>query len=260
MNDSWHLYLTQTSACLRRAHGWPRRHLEDHPECEWDGDDPASLRHLQIPAQRKRRPLHVYLGSSLTKWARVDLRLRDPRERQIAAQACLESNFGIAPVEWTCVPAPYRKHGGSVVCAMQRNLLEHLAQASRASGLELVSIKPFVQSVWNTFVRKMPPPATLVTIERDAFTIIVADRQDIALVNAYRYQGGPELVQRELRRLACGDSRDALRRIHVGGAATARHIARQGDVSFTLARKDTYLERDRYEDFRDLGFCDWRDA
>jgi hypothetical protein len=132
--------------------------------------------------------------------------------------------------------------------------LHRLHELARERQLQLVSVVPHVQSVWNCFLRNTALPATLLTLEDDGLTVMVAGLRQLELVTTFVHQRQAGLIERELQRLRLGAANQALGNIHLGGPVSLHAMA--AGVPLALALRPRYLTRERYRDFRELGFCE----
>lgn len=260
MNESLHLYLNATEANLRRRSGPPwRRKIEQLAVSVWDMDDPASLKPEGLPSARTwRRPLHVYIGSALSKFMAIDLPqgLRDESEVRAAAQAQMQHQLGLQATDWHFTLDRNATPGKSIVCAIRRDAIERLHLLSQENGLRLVSLKPFVAGVWNAVQSKRKGDASeglaLVAIENDAFTVFVEAAGALVSMNTLSHRCESDLVDREIRRLGYSAGAHALDAIRV---ALPPHLSALAQAaSDRLIRHGDYLEHALYADFRDLLF------
>jgi hypothetical protein len=254
MNESWHLYLTGSRLFVRRAHGLFRRHVEHVTELAWDRPTLAALSMPGTP-HRAERPLYVYVSSSMLRWTTVSLQLKDPTERLLAARACLQERYGIEPADWAVQLQETGVLGYTIACALRKELLEGLRGLGRTNGLRLASVRPYVQAVWSTFSSKHRWPATLVTVEPDAFTVIAPGSGKETCISSFCHQRQSGLIEREITRLALAGAAAVGQDVHIAVSDQLRHMLPNGASQATPMCKASYLQHDLYCDFRDLAFC-----
>lgn len=259
MTDSFHLYLNGRQAWLRRRTGWPwRQTVSALGQWDWDAAAPATL--TLAPALAKGGRLHVYFGSALCRFGAVVLPagLGDDAEQLAVAGAHMQVQLGLAPADWTLtLDAAAGPDGKANICAVRRTLLARLETLAREHDLRLVSATPFVTGVWNAFDQRRPAQLqgdhALVAVEDDAFTLITARAGALASLSSLSHGCEPELLGRELKRLALsmGGNGEPIR------LALSSAVAPMGQAygSKVLKRAD-FCAPALQADFRDLLFAE----
>lgn len=254
MTESWHLYLTSSRLFVRRAHGLFRRHVEQVSELAWDRTAlPAPL--LRRPQDAAERPLYVYVGSSMLRWAAFKLQLHDARERLLATRACMQSHYDMDPLDWVVQAQASGIGGYTLACAMRTNLLDGLHGLARANELRLVAVRPYVQAVWNTFSARHRWPATLVTVEPDSFTMMVPGSGKELCISSFCHRQQSGLIERELVRMTMAGASAAHQDVHIAVSDQLLHMLPHKTFQSRPMCRTTYLQCDLYSDFRDLAFC-----
>lgn len=260
MIDSYHLYLSASEAMLRRQSGMPwRRRVEQLGAWRWDASRPASLMLERFaPRGRLRAPLHVYVGSALSKFMAFDLPvgLRSPQEQRAAAQAQMQHQLGLNAADWELALDAGTGVGKSVACAVPRQVSARVAMLASEHRLRLVSLRPYVTAVWN-MVRAQNSratdggaPSALLALEGDAFSILMERSGQMVAVSAMRHGREAGLVEREIKRLGYALGADGQSRIQLALSAQLDGIApaHAGKIVRNPAGAPACL----YIDFRDL--------
>jgi len=208
MINQLHVYLTGDRILLRRQTGWLwRREMEPLEPLRWNADDPATLTLPPTTRAFPRASLHVYLGAALCQL----MTLKIPAsglgrgEAQVIALATLQHELGLPPGEWDCALDDAYPAGKSPACAMRRSLLDRLRAAATQGGYQLVSVRPLAACLWN-IAREQPgwhdaASKALLSIEDDAFSVLVEHAGVLSSVLTLPHNGEPGLVERELRRI-----------------------------------------------------------
>ncbi|NHQ90515.1 hypothetical protein [Janthinobacterium lividum] len=263
MIDAYHIYLNGSEAMLRRQTGWGRwRRVEEMARWQWEAGMPASLNFGALELrQRRYATLAVHLGSALGKFMILELPagLQSEQEEHAAAEAQMQHQLGLNPGQWefTLGPLPGRKK--VVACALRADIGARLRQLASEHGLRLLSMRPYVAGVWNAMQLRRGPSApalpddrAVIMIERDAFTIVIEKDGAMAAMSAMTHRREPDMINREIRRMAYSLGEDAQQHIRLAVASELLPLA-QLHTEKVLEQHD-YLQPVLYADFRDLLF------
>ncbi|MBC3873831.1 hypothetical protein [Undibacterium flavidum] len=259
MTNAIHVYVNATQISVRRQSGyWWNEKVESIGAWNWNSLVPSSLSFEPLHRRKNSREyLHVYLGSALCKFTTVDLPkgLNDIGEQQLAARAYMQNQLGLKASEWQFT-IDFTSSDKVVVCAIRRVLIEKIQELSNESGFHLASIKPFVVGVWNTFQKNLDVSdanrTALVAIENDAFTVFVTRLGVLESMNAITHECDVLLVERESRRLSFSFTDAEQNNIYF--AVPEKIIGTPQIHVDRILRKDKYLNKSSYIDFRDLVF------
>lgn len=209
MSETLHLYLTGRDAHLRRVAGYfGRGPVDEVGQWQWNFLDPLSLNFDAVEGMdwERRRRLHVYLGSALCKFMVDDLPdgVRD-EEYLAVASAKMAHKLGMTPSEWAFTSQVSKADRRTFTCALRKNIADRVNALAAEHKLKLVSMTPFVASLWNE-CEKAPDGAadsnfSLIVIEGDAFTTLAAKDGVIQSMNSFFHRGESDLVDREVNRL-----------------------------------------------------------
>lgn len=244
---------------VRRQSGllW-RRKMTDIAEWNWDSKIPSSLIFDQITEIRKWSTLSVYLGSSLCKFMAFDLPVgvTDLNEQKSVAQARMQQQLGLTPGEWIFTLDAITTPNKSIACAIRRDVIDQLKKIAAEKKWRLISLQPYVCNIWNTFQEKHAaiPQSALLTIEKDALTVIASASNFIGSISTLTYSGEDKIIEREIKRLSLSLGKDGEQQIYLAHAEKNHSFA--SISSSNLMSKKNYLKQSRYADFRDLLFSE----
>ncbi len=260
MIESFHLYITGKEAYLRRQTGLPwRRRVEVVDQWHWDPAVPASLLRASMGVKKWYRPrLHVYVGSALCKFMAValPLELHAIDELRAAGQAKMQHQLGLNAADWVFTLDSASPGGKAIVCAARRNVMDRVHELTAKTGLRLWSLKPYVVGIWNVAQKKVraatPSATALIAIEEDAFTVWMTRAGILDAMNTLGHAREPELVSREMKRLAfiLGDDANE----NIGLALAPSLSSMMPPNAGKLLLRSAYVKENRYADFRDLLF------
>jgi hypothetical protein len=217
--ESIHLYLnsTKASARLRKA-PWAKPRVTSLGDWSWDATDPRSLQMPLDVVLVRRKPLTVYLGTSLLKLSSMPLPqgLRSDEERNKVASVLLRERFGLKTADWIARATPLQR-GKTTVVALGISKLLHARLSAMADEhrMKLASVRPFAFEALNALHRQSPtvPPsaggddasrASLAIVEEDALTMLVASASGYELTSGLSMRHGSSDADDELRRLRVG--------------------------------------------------------
>lgn len=149
--------------------------------------------------------LCVVLSSHLARFLLVpwNADLSTPDELQAFAAAAFENVYGEAATGWDIRVSPERAGSPRIACAVDRELLAALEQATAGSRQRLHSVQPYLMACYNALASRMGQGDFLFLVsEGDRASLLAASRQEWRAVRAVPAPDHPaalaSLAEREI--------------------------------------------------------------
>jgi hypothetical protein len=260
MNETFYLYLTGTTAYLRRTTGYfGRGPIDEVGQWEWDCLHPLSLNFDAVEGMGKerRRRLRVYLGSALCKFLVDELPdgVRDDEYLDVAS-AQTAHKLGLTASEWEFTFQLRKSDRKIFTCALRKQVAERIRTLAAKHRLKLMSMTPFVAALWNESTKFSDDAASsnlsLIVVEEDSFTTLASSDGVIHSMNSFFHRSEADLVNREVNRLQFSFGVEQ----NIGVALLEKLRPIVDHQPEKLIRVRQAQSQQRRHDFSDLMFCD----
>lgn len=141
-----------------------------------------------------KRPgnVQVCLGGRLARWQLLPWRaeLSGPAERSAYAALRFRETYGKAAQSWQVLPATLLPGSTAPAAAVDRALVDALAQACSSSGAQLQSITPYFSAAFDAWRKVLAGPAVwFCTVEADTLTLGLLQRGQWTALQTQRMPG-----------------------------------------------------------------------
>ena len=241
--ERWRIGLAPEAVELLR---WPW--IGTRPAAEWrqDGETPSSaarpwqgavqaLQALLEQAGATTSTAGIVLSNHFVRYLALPWQpeVTQPQELREVAQARLQQVYGSVASGWTvrCSEAGWGR--GSVVCAVDSELLQALDQTLRARRLHALSVQPLLMAAFNGMRRSLAADSVLAVLEPGRLCVAVCQGGALTGIASRRLGDEPqldvaELVEQELALMGIDEPPEAVDLLRVGPCATWPSAARRG--------------------------------